>query len=398
MGKKKKTPKKSPMPKADGSVHLIKLSDLHLDFDNPRFGGREGTLKKEEDVVDEIVGQHGVTDVLSSISSNGYIESEPIVGAVNRSHGKKITVVEGNRRLTACLIIAGDPRAKNYTKLHERYASDKITTETRIPVQLYDWGDSHARSRLLPYLGIRHIVGASQWDSFAKAAWVAETLESGVLSLEEIKAMMGDIEKFADRIVEGYYFVNQVLQEDAYDPAGSLRKGRGSFQEFPFSWCYTALGYRNVRKYLGLPPEFQTTPNPIDDDHLDEAGNLLTFMFGTSGVNAAIDDSRKIGSLARALSSKDAIDSLLNGKSAEESLEQLKSVDDRAVDLLKRSDKALKDAVALLSGATRVETESLAEMEEIWEEIDARIETLGEQFERLKRPRRRKKRTKRANG
>ena len=389
MSKKKSS--KSPSWKPDGKVHFIKLKDLHLDHKNPRFGGREGTLKKESDVVDEVVGQHGVSDVLSSISINGYIESEPLVGAINRSHGNKITIVEGNRRLTACFIIAGDSRASNYQKLHEKYCSDKLDENTKIPVQLYDWKDKAAQAKLLPYLGIKHIVGASQWDSFAKAAWVAETLESGALTLANIKAMMGDTDGFADRIVEGYYFVNQIIDENAYDPKESLRKGRGSFQEFPFSWCYTALGYKNVRAYLGLPKGSQTAPDPIDDSYLEESGNLLMFMFGASGVNAAIDDSRKIGRLAKALSNKDAIDSLLDGETVDDALNQLKPIGERATESLRRADKALKETVGLLSGKPKFDNNSIAVLENLWDSIDSRVETLGDQITDLNKPRRKKR-------
>jgi hypothetical protein len=191
-----------------------------------------------------------------------------------------------------------------------------------------------------------------------------------------------------DRIVEGYYFVNQVIRERAYDPKDSLRKGRGSFQEFPFSWCYTALGYRNVRSYLGLPKASQTQKDPIDEKHLEESGNLLTFMFGASGVNAAIDDSRKIGRLAKALSNDDAIDSLLDGETVDDALDQLKPLSERTTESFRRADKALKETAGLLSGKPKFDAESISVLEDLWESVDSRVETLGNQIDDIKRPRR----------
>ena len=387
--KKKSAKKKAAKWQADGSVQHVGLDHLHLDHGNPRFGGRDGSFVGEDKVVDEIIGQHSITDVLSSISKNGYFESEPLVGAINCRHGAEITVLEGNRRLTACLVIAGDQRASRHKKLHEKYADSKVTTRTKFPVQVYDWNDSQARQRLLPYLGIRHIVGASQWDSFAKAAWVAETLEQNAMTLEDIKSMIGDTENFTDRIVEGYYFVLQVLAKNAYDASDSLRGGRGSFQEFPFSWVYTALGYKNVREFVGLPQKNKITADPVEEDDLDNAGALLQFMFGGQGQNASIDDSRKIGKLARAIAHEVCQEALSEGASVEEALENLKPVEERIIELLRRADKSMGESIGVLSGQTRFERSVLDTLDEICESMDSRISTLLEVLAGLRKPRRR---------
>ena len=155
--------------------------------------------------------------------------------------------------------------------------------------------------------------------------------------------------------------------------------------------CYTALGYKNVRAYLGLPKGSQTAPDPIDDSYLEESGNLLMFMFGASGVNAAIDDSRKIGRLAKALSNKDAIDSLLDSETVDDALNQLKPIGERATESLRRADKALKETVGLLSGKPKFDNNSIAVLENLWDSIDSRVETLGDQITDLNKPRRKKR-------
>jgi len=385
--------KKIPRWKADGSVQHVDLGHLHLDHGNPRFGGRDGAFSREDKIVDEIIGQHSITDVLSSISKNGYFESEPLVGAINCRHSDEITVLEGNRRLTACLVIANDVRASRHKKLHEKYGTSKLTAKTKLPVLVYDWSEKEARQTLLPYLGIRHIVGAAQWDSFAKAAWVAQTLEQNAMSLDDIKAMIGDTDNFTNRIVEGYYFVRQVLDFKVYDASDSLRSGRGSFQEFPFSWVYTALGYKNVREFVGLPRENQITEEPLSDPQLENAGALLQFMFGAQGVNAAIDDSRKIGRLARAIKDEDSRGALYEGATVEEALELLKPIEDRVLELLKRADKSMGESIAMLSGQTKFDRSVLDALEGVSESIDARLNTLYEVLAGLKKPRRRKRGT-----
>ena len=369
---------KTPKLKSDGSLQQLGLEHLHLDDGNPRFGGREKRKASEIAILDEIVAQHGITDVLCSISANGFFSSEPIVGAINKSHAGAVTIVEGNRRLTACLIIAGDERAKNHKTLASKYQSELFTAEMKLPVQVYDWENKEHRNKLLPYLGIRHIVGGAQWDSYAKAAWVATTLKESDLSIADIRAMIGDEQKFIDRIVEGYYFVEQALKSNAYDPAESLRAGRGSFHEFPFSWVYTALGYRSVREFLRLPKENLIEPEPVSEDSTEAVGQLLGYMFGASGRNAAIDDSRHIGKLAKALTSEVSVAALEKGESAEEAIELLRPLDTRCAELIKKADKALADAITISSGFRRVGKSIIRELQDGAEDVAHKADTLYE--------------------
>jgi hypothetical protein len=236
----------------------------------------------------------------------------------------------------------------------------------------------------LPYLGVRHVVGVYSWDSFAKAAWVAETLKHHAMELGDIKKMIGDDEDFTDRILEGYFVVQQVRSTKAYDESESLRRGRGSFQAFPFSWVYTALGYRNVRDFLGLPRESVMKPDPIDDGHLENAGYLMELMFGGAGRRAAIDDSREIGALAKALSSSEAVATLLRGGSIEEAEDATRPPHQRLLRLLARADKALEDGISLASGLPVMEMQAWNEIDESAEKVGKRIDSFDAVLERLK--------------
>ena len=90
----------------------LALERLHLDTENPRFGARLASVGDESRVLDEIVESHGIKDVLSSLAANGFFSSEPLVGAVNKGREEHdVVILEGNRRLAACLILADDPRA-----------------------------------------------------------------------------------------------------------------------------------------------------------------------------------------------------------------------------------------------------------------------------------------------
>jgi len=231
---------------------------------------------------------------------------------------------------------------------------------------------------------VRHIVGAQQWDSFAKAAWVVHTLEESELSLGDIKRMIGDDQSFTDRIVEGYYFVQQIRNMNAYDPADSLRRGRGSLQEFPFSWVYTALGYKNVRAYLGLPAQTVINLDPVDSEHLENAGFLMQCMFGGAGKNAAIEDSRQIGSLAKALANEDAVEILIQGGSIMEALDATRPPDVRLSEILTRADRTIADGVKVASGLPPLDHDKWREIHNSAYAVANRVDSLIAVIENLK--------------
>lgn len=339
-----------------GEVEITKdfpLAELHLDGTNPRLGAQANKFRNETEILDAVVNVYGVDDVLSSLAVNGYFVAEPLVGVRMEKPAGHIRVAEGNRRLAACLILAGDARAKNHEKRTEEYQAlqqkHRRPPITDIPVRV------HADSKsLLSYLGVRHIAASQPWDSFAKAAWVAKVLEGNELSLEDVTQMIGDQHGTIARSLEGYYFVNQLIAAAQFSPDDSLRRGRGSNPEYPFSWVYTALGYGPVREWLGLPEQSRgenKAPVPKSKDKLDDAGELLIFLFGNKSRRRrpAIADSRDISDLAKAIADPESRRLLKRGKAIEEVTQLLKPAKERVADGLLDAQEALQNVLTPLS-------------------------------------------------
>lgn len=350
--------KKDVSPK----VEFFHLSDLLLDMSNPRFGSHAEQSKEQAKLLDMIVDEYGVDDVLSSIAVNGYFTAEPLVGM--RAENGKIRIKEGNRRLAACLILGDDPRAKghvrrakNFQEIQKDAKQEPIVT---LPVIVLE-----SESAITAYLGVRHIVSAKQWDASAKAQWVANVVESGV-SLSELKRMLGDEFNTVPRILEGHYFVKQLVDENRFIPSESRRRGRGSNPEFPFSWLYTALGYGAIRQWLGL--EDRNAENmqskPIPPQKMDDAAKLPVFLFGNSGKNkaAAIEDSRQIAELARVIAAPDGLRHLERGKNVTEVLELLQPPTVRVINHLDDARDILTQALAPLM-AGEINREQARELE-----------------------------------
>lgn len=321
MTTKRKLPNISSIGKKDPTPCY--LADLHFDKRNPRFGPTEVSFKDETKVLDYIVDTYGVEDVLSSLAVNGYFESEPLIG-IKESGKEGVHILEGNRRLAACLILDRDPRSKNQKRRREYYGiiHAKHGNKPINPVPVFVFDGPNASKDLLPYLGVRHIVGSSDWDSYAKAAWVANVIERGELKLEDVLQMIGDEGKQSERLLSAYYFVNQLKTEGRFSPNDSIRKGRGSNAEFPFSLVYNALGYAPIANWVGLANKDATERKPIPKAKLDNAESLMTFLCGNQSANIqpAIADSREISKLAKAIVDPGQVLALKTGKSLEEAV------------------------------------------------------------------------------
>ena len=317
----KRTVKDSqPQSSSASTTREIALAHLELDRHNARFGLDDQQQRDQADVLDHIVETFGVDDVLSSIAINGYMSPEPVV--CREDSDGRLTVVEGNRRLAACLIIAGDPRAVRQRKRTEQY--QKIWKEhgskTIDPLPAIVFDASEESSELLSYLGVRHIAAAQPWDSHAKATWVARVIENQKLSLGAVALMIGDNHQTIRRLLDGYYLMEQLIEEDVFVPANSIRRGRGSVTAYPFSWIYTALDYNSTKRFLGLDPARPPRKRPVERVRLADAGLFVHAMFGDKGRgrNAAIDDSRQIGKLAKMLDNPNSVELLRSGKTVEE--------------------------------------------------------------------------------
>jgi hypothetical protein len=348
----------------DGRIaEPVALSRLRLDADNPRFGGTQAGLNDQTAVLDHIIASYGIDDVLSSLAVNGYFKAEPLVG---RRSGDDIVIIEGNRRLAACLVLSGDGRARNqsakaspYRDLWIRHGCKAIDP---LPVIVFDAAEND--SELLSYLGVRHISASTPWDSYAKAHWAAKVVSSTNLTVTDISVMIGDPHRTVARLLEGYYVVRQAIREGYFTPSDCVRRGRGSVTEYPFSWVYTILGYSAARKFLSMDDE-GPRPDPLPTGALLRAKFLLIAMFGSQalGRNAVIKDSRALGNLASALLDREKVALMEQGTPLDEAIRLTRPVDERVVENLldvRRLQAEVTSVLAQQPVSLEVATEHLA--------------------------------------
>lgn len=326
------------------------LEHLLLDSQNPRFGQQEASSSQAQ-ILDHIVDKFGVDDVLSSLAVNGYFEAEPLVGK-RVPDSNDIIVVEGNRRLAACLMLTQDQRASNqkahseeFHKMWEMHGSPSVN-----PLPTITFDPENEEKSILSYLGVRHIASAQPWDSYAKAAWVAQVVEQDNISISEVAQMIGDRHRTVNKMLEGYYLIKQLTETGRFDQQNSVRRGRGSVTDYPFSWVYTILGYTSVRNFLELG-NGEAGISPLKEQNLDNAGLVVRCMFGdkSKGRNSAINDSRQLSELAEALADKEKVRLLKQGEMLADINIMTQPLDQRLTDGLAHIGDELRDLISRLS-------------------------------------------------
>ena len=332
-------------------IEELSIDKLYLDIENPRFGGNAKLSATQKDLLSNIVEKHGVTDLLTSMSINGFFNAEPVV-AVDNGNGT-YTVVEGNRRLAAALILTGSNRASDYTDIAQKYVTDsnkeKIESLKKFPVAIFP----ERNAELIAYIGIKHIRGNKPWDSYAKATWLFQLLleSSLTLTIEDAARLLGDQDtNTIKRILEGYVLMNQLRAERNYNPDDSTIRGKGSNINYPFSWVYTAIGYENIRNWIeisGLDSETKIAANTKvlqTPEGLANSEKLINFLFGSNSkrTRSVVRESREIRLLNDIVKDKLAIKDLESGETVAEVHEKLRPANERVLDLLHQNLKDLE--------------------------------------------------------
>ena len=328
----------------------FELDVLDLDLDNPRYGEAGATMAGQVEALDHIVSVFGVSEVISSLAVNGFFLEEPLVGI---REGDRIRIIEGNRRLASCLILAGEERARNQGKLQEKYRAlhEKHNRPSISPIPVIVHESEDAARRILPFLGVRHIVGFKTWDSYAKAAWIHEILNQTDLTLVDLMEMIGDNNQTIKRMLRGYRLVKYLEKNSVFQPSQSQRAGRGSNTDYPFSWVYTALDNQGVKDFIGLKEGDEGLDNdPIPEDKLTQAGLLMRFLFGDKldGKTAVIQDSRQIGKLARHLDSKEVVRQLEKGVPLDKAVDNIRPENERIEEAFIRISQDLREVAGLV--------------------------------------------------
>lgn len=326
------------------------VENLRLDPLNPRLAE---TLKDatQEELIREYYTSYDLDPLLISMSHSGYFTEEPLIGVRDGPETPDpvtFTIIEGNRRLATLKILLFEwaRTAAGATNLPELRTGVRERLDP-VPVKEYPSRDS-----VIPYLGVRHIRGVKDWDALAKARYVRWLRNSGY-SLSEIARLVGDRGDVVRRWLLSLFVLEQANEV-------SPNQWNEATRDFKFSWLYTSLGYANVKKYLGLPLDRMSDPepNPVNQEHLSSLSAHMNDIYGPppgDPAKAVVKDSRELRRLAAVYGSNEALDALRGGADLAVAYGRSAGEQEELIDTLQRANVALDSANAVAHRHTELE-------------------------------------------
>ena len=245
----------------------IAVDRLYLDPENPRLAehGVDHDAP-EEQILRTLWQQMAVDEIALSISANGYFPYEPLFA---EKRDGKLRVIEGNRRLAAVKVLRDD----SLRDLVRATDLPRLTSAARVNLDELPVIEC-TRDDLWQYLGFKHVNGPQNWESYAKAKYIAWVHNDLGKPLDLIGKTIGDRHSTVVRLYNGVQTLTQAEKSGVFD-----REDRAK-NHFSFSHLYTGLGYEGIQKFLGVRESDLAKKDPVPKAHVKELGELCVWLFG----------------------------------------------------------------------------------------------------------------------
>lgn len=365
-----------------GATGKVAVEQLVLDRENPRLVDR-AEHATDESIIARLYRTAELDELLQSISTNGYLDIEPLV-AMADSAGGGFIVLEGNRRL-ATLRLLREPDLEQRLALseHVRIAIPDVEDSLRSTLDQVTVYRVATREEARAFIGFKHINGPAKWDAYAKARFAADWYRKGRdegVSLDQIAGTVGDRHATVKRMVFAIYVLEQARKEDLF------RIEDRATPKFSFSHLYTALTRSQYMNYLGLEPgwsQHDPRPDQIPEERLAALKKVLVWIYGSESeaaqpvVKVQNPDIKRLGEvLVRA----EALHVLEQTGDLSQAHASTEPVDSRFTEALIRARNALRDAAGSLRAYSGTD-QSLLDIAE-----DAK-ETAGTVVQRMRKKR-----------
>lgn len=323
----------------------IDLSELRLDVDNPRLP--HSVERTEKEIIRYIATQTSIEELISAIGQNGYFPGEPVIAY--EKDGKYV-VVEGNRRLTAVMLL-------NNIKLLEkpsRKIIDAVNGATHKPLKI-PTVVRESKESVMPYLGYRHITGVKQWDPLAKARYIKQMFDitpetaTNEYRYKEVAKTIGSRADFIRRSLIGLEVYDLIESNDFYDVEGL---DESSIQ---FSVLSTALADTEIYSYVN------------NGSFIDEKVRNLTrwLFFRDEDGSTVVGESRNLRMLSNVLSDDKATKAIESGASLDYAYRLTSGSTREFLESLYAAESALQGAASLLPTIKKFDNAAFSVAQEI---------------------------------
>jgi hypothetical protein len=249
----------------------VAAEDLFLDPKNPRLIDSNFGIGDQDKILERLWAEFNVSEITDSIvASDCFWQHEPLIAA---REGGKLVVIEGNRRLAAVQLLLSPERRKiiGATGIPDISASlkEKIA---RIPVI------EKPRNEVWDFIGFKHVNGPQEWDSIAKAQYIARIHEDYEIPLTQIAKAIGDRNDTVERLYHGLKVLEQAKRAGVFNPDNRFHQRKN----FAYSHLWTGLGYEGIRNFLGITDRSRTAREPVPKEKVTSLGELCRWLYGSN--------------------------------------------------------------------------------------------------------------------
>ncbi|MBU0489733.1 MAG: hypothetical protein KKD31_17460 [Bacteroidetes bacterium] len=355
----------------------IKTVDLELDSWNPRFPKSMRDASATQ-IIQYMLLEASTIELMQAIGENGFFEGEQLL--VVASALGKFKVVEGNRRLTAVMLL------NDWTLAPVRKETVKQVFDNAIhkPINDIPCLVFSKEEEIRKYLGYRHITGIKSWGLSEKARYLSELRNSQFGnrnfkdSCIELARSIGSTKSYVTRVLAAFE-IYKYIEDEAFFSIKDLDD-----TSFYVGYYSDGLSRHNIAYFLGV--DF-AGEDPLSNFNKDNVRLLTKWFYEKFEVDGKIKTRLKGKS-----SDLNDLNTILGHDGARKAFVEDQYTLERAVNLADDLDvifqNSIKAAVLNLESADRL-TQNIkwfySGLEEdliLLRKISAKIKNAKEEFER----------------
>lgn len=313
---------------------IINLKELKLDSKNPRLP-KSMHGKSEKEVLSYMLLDASLIELMLAIGENGFFPGEQLL--VVKDSDDKYKVIEGNRRLSAVMLLNNPDLADVQKTKIQKVIDETKQRPTRIPCLIFD-----SETEIHTYLGYRHITGIKEWRLLEKARYLNGLRISNFSELNldkasrEIAKVIGSRKDYVKRILVGFE-VYQEIEDEAFYRIRDLDD-----TTFYFNYIVDSLNRGNISKFLGIELDNEKPTENLDIANLKKWTHWL-FEKNDQNKTRLIGDSYDLNSLNTVLGNREATISFdEKGYTLEKAKELTGELDSQFKSYIKKSIEALE--------------------------------------------------------
>ncbi|GAA5531146.1 ParB N-terminal domain-containing protein [Herpetosiphon gulosus] len=320
---------------SETEIIIVPVDNLEFDPENPRLPTRlRGASKR--DVLEWMLRDATLVELMQSIGEQGYFSGEPLLVIKSQKTSDKYIVIEGNRRLSALTLLNHPHDAPVKIYAVEQIVKEARSIPTEVPVVVFE-----NRSKIIDYLGYRHITGVKPWSSLAKARYLKQLADTSSLPVVErnrhLAKIIGSRADYVSKLLFGLEVYDLIVSKNFFGISDL------NDENFDFSILTTALSYKNIAKYIG-------TSNYEDTDSINYSNlaDIVSWSFQKHNGVTRIGESRNLKDLSIIVDHKDALQRFKQGSTLKESLLFTSHPVEIFMESIEEAKKRINDAASII--------------------------------------------------